>query len=649
MCRNLSALFVVAGLLCSLVHPGFASEMPTAKQFTNSIGMELVRVEPGTFKIGFEGRVLPDELISIRSENSVRKKGFVRMGNVDEHPAHEVTISQPFYMGMYEVKNVQYEQYDIEHKRFRGYHGYSYGDDDAVIMVTWTDAAKFCQWLSEKEGLEYRLPTEAEWEYACRAGTLTYFNTGDSLAGPNVPNAWGLYNMHGGAEEWCYDWYGLYESQAQTDPVGRVDGDYKVIRGGSYSSHSFYLRSANRSGSIPADKSWRIGFRVVLGALPKTKPLPLVKEPYQRNVSQRIPPDIEKGPDPNKPYFEVRRFINIPEGSQGPLHYYHNHNPDIVQCPNGDLLAIFFSTQSESDREMIYGCSRLRYGREQWDKSCVFWAPPDRKAEYSVLWVNNGTIFNFSSLGISGSRPAAIVMRTSHDNGVTWSKARIIADRADEHGVMETVFRTSKGVIVIPADEHNLFVSYDNCLSWSSPCSAKGPAGIHTPMLELNNGDLMAFGRYDDIEGKMPKSISSDMGKTWTISASIFPGIGGGQRATLLRLKEGPILFASFVKKREKMKMIDSTGKEDECIGMYAALSFDEGQSWPLIRLMSDGSGRKFLSRKNKYDTMTAKKAEEGGYLASCQSADGIIHIVSNRVEYAFNLKWLQTHSPAMD
>ncbi len=132
--------------------------------------------------MGFEGRALPDELISIRSEDSVRRKEFVRMGNVDEHLAHEVTISRPFYMGMYEVTNAQYEQYDTMHKRFRGYHGYSRGDDDAVIMVTWTDAAKFCKWLSEKEGLEYRLPTEAEWEYACRAGTMTHFNTGDLLA-----------------------------------------------------------------------------------------------------------------------------------------------------------------------------------------------------------------------------------------------------------------------------------------------------------------------------------------------------------------------------------------------------------------------------------------------------------------------------------
>jgi hypothetical protein len=136
----------------------------------------------------------------------------------------------------------------------------------------------------------------------------------------------------------------------------------------------------------------------------------------------------------------------------------------------------------------------------------------------------------------------------------------------------------------------------------------------------------------------MPRSISSDGGKNWACSKSIFPGIRGGQRATMLRLKEGPILFASFAK---KMTMTDAGGETSECKGLYAALSFDEGKSWPVIRLISDGSDREVFSRKNKYFKMTKTQSEGGGYLASCQSADGVIHIVSNRVEYAFNLKWL--------
>jgi hypothetical protein len=148
----------------------------------------------------------------------------------------------------------------------------------------------------------------------------------------------------------------------------------------------------------------------------------------------------------------------------------------------------------------------------------------------------------------------------------------------------------------------------------------------------------MSFGRYGDIDGMMPKSVSADMGKTWTHSASVFTPIGGGQRATMLRLEEGPIFFASFAK---KMTMIDGEASEGECNGLFAALSFDDGKTWPVIRLVSDGSGRSVFTRKNKHYQMTRNRSEGNGYLASCQSADGVIHMVSNRVEDAFNLKWL--------
>jgi len=229
-------------------------------------------------------------------------------------------------------------------------------------------------------------------------------------------------------------------------------------------------------------------------------------------------------------------------------------------------------------------------------------------------------------------------MRTSKDNAATWSKPRTIVERADNQGVMETVFRTSKGAIIVPADSHNLFASIDNGRTWSSPCIGKGPVGIHTPMVELKNRELLAFGRYDDIDGMMPKSTSSDDGKTWSYSPSAFAGIGGGQRATMLRLKQGPIFFASFAK---RMRMTDGAGGESVCNGLFAALSFDEGKTWPVMRLVSDGSGREVFTRKNKFFNMAKTESERNGYLASCQSADGIIHMVGNRVEYAFNLKWL--------
>ncbi|MFQ5810662.1 MAG: formylglycine-generating enzyme family protein, partial [Armatimonadota bacterium] len=296
--------------------------MPAGKDHTNFLGMRLVRIEPGSFTMGVGETPLPDEVIG---------KPHRSQGDFDERPMHEVTICKPFYIGVHEVTNAQYEQFDPEHRELRGKLGFSREDDEAVVFVSWHDAAGFCEWLSEREGLPYRLPTEAEWEYACRAGTTTHFHTGDTLpdafhknaretwfpdpqrgrdggdvvpltVGQTPPNAWGLYDMHGNVEEWCNDWYGPYEADDQRDPVGRADGDFRVTRGGSHGTEIYYLRSANRMGTLPGDKSWMIGFRVVLARMPKTKPLPRPRpQPYQRKVKQRSRRAVAKGPDPTRP------------------------------------------------------------------------------------------------------------------------------------------------------------------------------------------------------------------------------------------------------------------------------------------------------------------------------------------------------------
>ncbi len=158
----------------------------------------------------------------------------------DEGPVHEVSISRVFRMSETEITNLQYEQFRPEHKALRGKGGFSSGDNDAVIFVSYTDALAYCQWLSEKTGRNYRLPSEAEWEYACRAGTTTDFYTGDTLpdymlknqkterelvpvsleAKFGLPNAFGLYGMHGNVEEWCSDWYGNYPDKSMEDPGG---------------------------------------------------------------------------------------------------------------------------------------------------------------------------------------------------------------------------------------------------------------------------------------------------------------------------------------------------------------------------------------------------------------------------------------------
>ena len=133
---------------------------------TNSVGLKLVRIEPGSFEMGRNGP--PSDYVMTRHPTKVDAAEW------DEKPVHRVTISQPFQIGATEVTLAAYRQ-------FRPHHRPGDAPDAAAVEVSWLDAVAFCAWLSAREGKPYRLPTEAEWEYACRAGTTTVFNTGDAL------------------------------------------------------------------------------------------------------------------------------------------------------------------------------------------------------------------------------------------------------------------------------------------------------------------------------------------------------------------------------------------------------------------------------------------------------------------------------------
>jgi len=654
----------------------WAAEMPTGKAYTNSIGMKFVRIEPGTFSMGCLRQELPMELV---------KRQFMRDGDPDEQPVHRVTISKPFYMGVYEVTNAQYEKFDPTHRYLRGKSGFSIENDEAVVFVNWHEAKAFCEWLSKEEGLPYRLPTEAEWEYACRAGTTSIFHTGDRLpeafhknmgrswypdperdrgrqeavplhVGKTMWNAWGLYDVHGNVEEWCYDWYGPYEAGYQVDPVGRADGDFKVTRGGSHSTELYYLRSANRMAIVPEDKSWLIGFRVALGEMPDTKPL-LKPGPelHQRNVRQLIPAGITKGPDPDKPYFKgPRKYVNIPKNANGPIFSRHNHVPNIVQCANGDLLVIWYTCVSESNRELAIVASRLRYGKEEWEPATVFWDQPDRNDHTPALWCDSdGTLYHFNGYSVAATWGSlAVILRTSTDYGRTWSKARIILP---EHSIrqmpIESIFRTQDGQILLPCDAVTggaggtaIYLSSDNGQTWKD---AGGTiAGIHACVGQLTNGRLLAFGRGDNINDRMPMSISDDMGRSWRRSASPFPPVGGGQRPVILLLKEGPLCLVSFANKG--MTITDVSGKQREVKGMFATVSYDDGKTWSNIRLVShDGPDTTVETMDGRSFKLGFSSAEPGGYLSICQAANGVIHLISSRQHYSFNLKWLETPASA--
>ena len=223
--------------------------------YTNSIGMQFVRIPAGAFMMGSSD------------------------GDSNEKPIHKVTIGTAFLLGRFEVTQAQWEAVmGNTPSSFKGRH-------NPVERVSWDDVQNFIKKLNAKEGHNrYRLPTEAEWEYAARAGTQTKYSFGDDASrlgdyawyGDNSggrthpvgkkPNAWGLYDMHGNVWEWVQDWYGsdYYSNSPSTDPKGPSSGSNRVSRGGSWLYSAGKCRSANRDNYSPGIRSVNIGFRLLL-------------------------------------------------------------------------------------------------------------------------------------------------------------------------------------------------------------------------------------------------------------------------------------------------------------------------------------------------------------------------------------------------
>ena len=636
-----------------------AEQAPCGQTFVNSVGMKMVRIEPGSFRMG-----------SPEGETTLSSDQW------DEQPLREVTITQPFYMAATEVTNVQYEQFDPVHHKWRGLRDVSKADDEAVTYVSWHEAAAFCQWLSKRENKSYRLPTEAEWEYACRAGTTTTYWAGENLpeahhrnqwtetadkrvnakdralrdkkgkgnvslrVGAMPANPWGLHEMHGNLEEWVRDWYGPYPKKG-TDPVGPADGTFKMTRGGSHNTALKYLRAANRSATLPKDKHWLIGFRLVLGPLPQTAPQPAA--PLMMNDPSVDPrPATWNEPTDQQVFHEPIPFVQPDKDHPLLSQLHHHHCPTITWCENGDLLAAWFNTISEIGREMVIVSSRLRYrnGRwaDRWDTERLFFAPADRNTTGScLLHEGRGRVYFFNAIGDSGHhRDQCLIMSVSEDSGHTWTRPRIISDlfRRHKYTPMDSAFVEDNGKKLVLGMDYaplghkaneagsGVFISPDGGETWldsitgkNRPNVAEGgrdrlAAGFHINVVRLEGRRLLAMTRNQggsDINGHIAMSYSNDDGNTWTYRESPFPDIGSGQRLVLMRLTEGPLLLVSFDRG-----------------GMFASLSFDEGDTW---------SGRKRINQGRR------------GYLAATQTPDHLIHLITSKQYYRFNLAWLR--SPA--
>ena len=612
--------------------------------------------------------------------------------NFDERPVHRVFISKDFWMGQTEVTNAQFELFRPEHRALRGKNGLSWDDDEAVVNVSYDDAVAFCAWLSEREGKTFRLPTEAEWEFACKAGSYWDYYTGDGLdasmcknqtivremkavslrVAQSRPNAWGLYDMHGNVEEWCLDWYGPYIDCEQTDPVGYASGMARVTRGGSHNTPHKYLRSTNRLAMLPADKHEMTGFRVVQADFPSTLPLEQPhNEPYV--CQQKFP-----WRQTTEPVFREPMPFVIPPADGSTPFFSHNHQPAVTWCDNGDILVIWFSADHENEREMTVLQSRLSPTDSVWQPASAFFRIADRNLTgSSLLNDGKGILHHINGMERAGDwQNLAMVHRTSTDNGLTWSCPRLIApEHSVHHQVIQGPIVLRNGWLVQAcdagpggADGSVLFVSKDGGLTWTdqSHGASLGEvtegghgaviAGIHACVVELRDGSLMALGRNNNITDAdgvphMTMSISNDCGVSWVYHASPFPPIDGGQRAVLLRLNEGPIALFSFTdhpqrtpEERRGMLFTDKHGNTIHGYGLFAAVSYDEGRTWRVKRLISDGKYR-FLNGGawTRFFEMDDRHAEPRGYMAACQSPDNMIHLVSSRIYYNFNLKWLES------
>ncbi|HTP36058.1 MAG TPA: SUMF1/EgtB/PvdO family nonheme iron enzyme [Candidatus Acidoferrales bacterium] len=610
---------------------------------TNSTGMQLVRIEPGTFEMGVDSVPIPAALL--KGPSGVIYDRPSAEGDYDEVPVHRVAITKPFFISATEVTIEQFRLFRPDYKGYDHFAPYASG-------VSWNDAVAFCQWLSRKEGKPYRLPTEAEWEYAARAGTRTLFSSGGEPPAPETANAWGVKNMNTGVAEWVFDWYGPYRAVAQTDPIGPAWGIGRVVRGGGLDYRGapktdggkylpaempYYARSANRASVPPvfASAKGNLGFRVVQAPMPATPTTPYEAPFFQSSVKQK-PIELTRGPDAAKPYYHTRpMFPKLGERGMreagwkiglAPGLGVAYHNSAVAVLADGDLVAAYYNTpKEENDPDQTILTMRLRYGAEDWDMPEPWPDFADAADAAPVFWNDRGKLwFFFGSPRLLGGPPFQFM--TSTDNGATWSP---VSMPALEGAVGEftpqpvnSVVRARDGTLYLPVDAKGgtsvLFASKDNGKSWFD--TGGRTAGRHTTLVLGKDGSLIGYGgKNTNIDGFMPKSISTDGGKTYVDSKTPFGPLNSGQRPSILRLASGRLFFVAdtYVSKPTPHKP-----------GAFVALS-DDGDTW---------------TKRDLPGISTV------GYVTATQGPNGVIHIVTSKtgpeLHIEMNETWVRNGGP---
>ena len=582
---------------------GWAAEAPTGPAYTNSLGMRFVRFEPVTFTMG----VGTDLRIVDRSLENWKYL-------YDNQPAHAVTLTAPFYVVTDRISKAQFDQAGL-------------GAAPADGRVSWDRATAFCAWLSSREGLAYRLPTEAEWEYVCR-------NTG------TVKNV---------QTEWVGDWHGAYRNVSLTNPVGPATGVLKVIR------HNEYKRGSQVS-SVESS-AW---FRVVLDTAPATRfvasPLPF----NQMAVKQSTAPALQ-GPDPAKPYFAVRFALPIPPDNDrqfngsllgvDPAVVDHNHSPGFEIMPNGDALAIWFSGANGSEYGSLTRIvqARLRYGAEEFDMPELLFHTKDQNIS-PCQWREGTTNWLFTGwgkgqgMGKPGDPPRFRVSRST-DSGATWTMTVPSPKFSSTYGFPQPInsaFRGPNGAMYVAADgtadlvadkfgDSLLWQSMDNGLTWTD--QGGRTIGYHSTIVPLDQtGRLLSIGgRPTDINGYMPQNISTDWGATWRAATqSPFPRVGGNQRPSMCRLASGKLVMVGDIVRND---ILTSPADWPRGKAPYVALSADNGKTWHFKSIPVALNHEK----PQPYKTL--------GYATVRQAPNGLIHVLATMthpcLHYEFNEAWV--------
>lgn len=596
-----------------------------SERITNSLGMVFVRVDPATFVMGETNPAADIDRC------------------YDEFPAHEVRLTRPFYISVTEVTVDQFAAFKPGFKSTEAVHPYAAG-------MSWFNAVEFCRWLSEKEGRPYRLPTEAEWEYAARQA--------DKL---------GLENMLADPLEWCFDWYGSYRHGRQTDPLGRSSGLTKVVRGGRLDDTTkrdapeLYRHLTHRSSMAPAFGrhdtgsnvfgAHRIGFRVVMGELPRGELVP--PEPCFATAGVRMDNSLAKL-GPQQPYFRKRHLLPVPPDNSEraaidlagfpPFYRGHNHSPALTVCPNGDVLAVFYTSYTEYESEVSLMISRLRFGADEWDFPCPFVDFAGANDHAPLMFTDGQTVRLFwGNPELTSAFPFQWI--ESIDNGMSWSQVLFprfvgVVGPHDRQPI-NTAFRAANGTIYVASDAKGrtsvLWASPDDGLTWYDPGGRS--AGRHTAYVELSEGAILGLGgKNTEIDGFMPQAVSRDGGRTWSVSRSVFPALGNNQRPCVIRLQSGRLLYVGDF---QDVKGNSPPGITNR--GCFVALSDDDGRSWRIKPL----PGTQPHERPDRVPGATTL-----GYCVVRQAPNGMIHLITSMnhpcLHFEFNEAWILSDEPIL-